>query len=155
KKLITTTHGGFFHTDFAARLKRVYFSTATRLSARAYERVVASSQSDAELFRRLSSRVVTIETGVSVDKFVKCAANRHKRTMIYFGRLSENKRIPTLLAFLAALRIISSDWSLIVAGTEFEETFSGLAERARSLGVEDAVKFFASPTDAELAGLIR
>jgi alpha-1,3-mannosyltransferase len=155
KKLITTTHGGFFHTDFAAQLKRVYFTTATRLSAVAYERIVASSLQDAELFGRLTSRVVTIETGVSVDKFVNCAAPEATRTIIYFGRLSKNKRLPALIALLAALRKISSDWSLIVAGTEFEETFSGLAERARGLGVEDAVRFFASPTDADLAGLIR
>jgi alpha-1,3-mannosyltransferase len=93
KKLVVTTHGGFFHTDFAARLKRVYFETATRLSALAYEKIVASSQSDAELFGRISPRVVTIETGVSIDKFANCAAREATRTMIYFGRLSKNKRL--------------------------------------------------------------
>jgi pyruvate dehydrogenase complex dehydrogenase (E1) component len=46
--------------------KRVYFTTATRLSALAYEKIIASSQNDAELFSRLTSRIVTIETGVSV-----------------------------------------------------------------------------------------
>lgn len=154
KKLIVTTHGGFFHTDFAARLKRVYFATATRLSALAYEKFVASSQSDAELFRRLTSRLVTIETGVSVDKFANCAARDATRTMIYFGRLSQNKRLPRLLALLAALRKIAPDWSLIIAGTEFEETFAGLAECAGSLGVEAAVRFFPAPTDSDLARLI-
>jgi alpha-1,3-mannosyltransferase len=153
KKLIVTTHGGFFHTDFAARLKRVYFATATRLSALAYEKFVASSQSDAELFRWLTSRLVTIETGVSVDKFADCAARDATRTMIYFGRLSQNKRLPRLLALLAALRKIA-DWSLIIAGTEFEETFAGLAECAGSLGVEAAVRFFPAPTDSDLARLI-
>jgi alpha-1,3-mannosyltransferase len=74
--------------------------------------------------------------------------------MIYFGRLSKNKRLPGLIAFLAALRNISPDWSLIIAGMEFEETFSALAECAHSLGVEDAVQFFASPTDADLTRLI-
>jgi alpha-1,3-mannosyltransferase len=154
KRLVVTTHGGFFHTDFAARLKQVYFTTLTRLSAQAYETFIASSQSDAALFSRLTSRLVTIETGVSVDKFANCAARDATRTMIYFGRLSKNKRLPTLIALLAALRKISPDWSLIIAGTEFEETFSALGECARSLGVDHAVQFFASPTDADLVALV-
>jgi alpha-1,3-mannosyltransferase len=74
--------------------------------------------------------------------------------MIYFGRLSKNKRLPTLLLLLAALWEISPDWSLIIAGTEFEESICALAERARSLGVEAMVRFVASPTDADLARLI-
>jgi alpha-1,3-mannosyltransferase len=154
KKLIATTHGGFFHTDFAARLKRVYFAAATRASTLAYEQIVASSQQDAKLFRRLTSRVVTIETGVSIDKFSGCAAPEPTRTVIYFGRLSKNKQLPALIGLLAALQKISPDWSLIVAGAEFEESVSVLAERARSLGVDDAVRFFPSPTDDDLAHLI-
>jgi alpha-1,3-mannosyltransferase len=154
KRLIATTHGGFFHTDFAARLKRVYFATATRASTMAYEQIVASSQQDAKLFGRLTSRVVTIETGVSIDKFSDCAAPEPTRTVIYFGRLSTNKQLPALIGLLAALRKISPDWSLIVAGAEFEESVSALAERARSLGVEKAVRFFPSPTDDDLAHLI-
>jgi alpha-1,3-mannosyltransferase len=154
KKLVVTTHGGFFHTEFFARFKHVYFATMTRLSALAYEKIVASSQNDAEMFGRLTSHVITIESGVSIDKFLDCAARERTRTIIYFGRLSKNKRLPTLIAFLAALRKISVDWSLIVAGTEIGETVSALAECARSLGVENAVRFFSSPTDADLARLI-
>ncbi len=154
KKLVATTHGGFFHTDFAPGLKRLYFSTATRLSALAYEKIIASSQSDAQLFSRITPRVVTIETGASTDKFFNRSAREATRTMIYFGRFSRNKRLPGLIALLAALRTISPDWSLIVAGTESDDTISGLAELARGLGVGDAVQFFASPSDADLASLI-
>jgi alpha-1,3-mannosyltransferase len=154
KKMIATTHGGFFHTDFAARLKRAYFTTITRLSALAYERIVAGSQNDAELFAKVTSRVVTIETGASVQKYSNCAAQEAKRTIIYFGRLSKNKRLPAVISLLAELRSISPDWSLIVAGTEFDETFSALSEHARRLGVEKAVRFVAAPADGRLAGLI-
>jgi alpha-1,3-mannosyltransferase len=154
KKLIATTHGGFFHTPFASRLKRIYFPTITRLSTMAYEKIVASSPSDAEMFRRLTSRVVTIETGVNLTKFSDCAARAHSRTMIYFGRLSSNKRIPLLISLLAELRKISPDWTLIVAGTEFEETISGLTEHARKLGIDDAVRFISSPSDSDLAQII-
>src|SRR5258707_10784766 len=120
----------------------------------AYEQIVASSQQDAKIFRRLTSRIVTIETGASIDKFSACAAPEPTRTAIYFGRLSRNKHLPAVLGLLAALRDISPDWSLIVAGAEFEESVCALAERARSLGVEDAVRIFPSPTDDDLADLI-
>src|SRR5262249_26702218 len=154
KKLIVTTHGAFFHTDFAARLKRMYFMTATRLSALAYAKFVASSQHDAELFAQLTSRLVTIETGVSIDKFLNCAAPDATRTIIYFGRLSKNKRLPSLIALLAELRKISPDWFLIIAGTEFEETFPRLAACAQSLGVERALRFFPSTIDADLVRFV-
>jgi alpha-1,3-mannosyltransferase len=74
--------------------------------------------------------------------------------LIYFGRLSKNKRLSTVISLLAALHNISSDWSLIVAGTESDETFSALSEHARRLRVEKAVRFVASPADDRLAGLI-
>jgi alpha-1,3-mannosyltransferase len=74
--------------------------------------------------------------------------------MIYFGRLSKNKCLPSLLFLLAALRDISPDWSLIVAGTEFDETFFALSELARRLRVENAVRFVVSPADSCLAELI-
>ena len=154
KKLIATTHGGFFHTNFASRLKRIYFPTITRLSTVAYNKIVASSSSDAEMFRRLTSRVVTIETGVNIAKFSDCAAREHSRTIIYFGRLSSNKRVPLLLGLLAELQKISPDWRLIVAGTEFEETILGLTHYARKLGVCDAVHFISSPNDSDLARII-
>ena len=31
KKVVVSTHGGFFHTPYAARLKRLYFLTITRI----------------------------------------------------------------------------------------------------------------------------
>jgi alpha-1,3-mannosyltransferase len=154
KKLIATTHGGFFHTRFADRAKRLYFATATRLSTTAYERIVASSQSDADLFRRITSRVVTIEPGASVEKFANCAAKSATRTLIYFGRLAKNKRIPALIALLAELRKISPEWSLIIAGGEVEETVADLEGLARGFVVGDAVVFFESPSDADLRRLI-
>jgi alpha-1,3-mannosyltransferase len=154
KKLIATTHGGYFHTSFASRLKRVYFPTVTRLSTMAYGKIVASSSSDAEMFRQLTPRVVTIENGVNVAKFSGCAAREHSKTIIHFGRLASNKRIPLLLDLLATLRQISPDWTLIIAGTEFEETISGLTEHSMKLGVENAVQFVSSPSDANLAQII-
>ena len=50
KKLVVSTHGGFFHTPYAARFKRLYFLTVTRMSLAWYNAVVAVSVNDYELF---------------------------------------------------------------------------------------------------------
>ena len=46
RKLVVSTHGGFFHTAFAARLKRIYFSTVTHASMVWYDGVAAVSLTD-------------------------------------------------------------------------------------------------------------
>eukprot|EP01032_Pedospumella_encystans_P002727 gene2727-3209_t len=50
KPLIATTHGGFFHTKKYAAIKKLWFQTATRASALAYDAVVCCSQSDHHMF---------------------------------------------------------------------------------------------------------
>ena len=50
KKLVISTHGGFFHTPYAARFKWLYFLTITRMSLAWYNGVAAVSVSDHELF---------------------------------------------------------------------------------------------------------
>src|SRR5439155_12563194 len=43
RRLVASTHGGFFHTQYAARLKQFYFFTMTRLSLRWYDGIAAVS----------------------------------------------------------------------------------------------------------------
>ena len=69
KRLVLTTHGGFFHTSYAARLKRLYFSIVTRMPLAWYDGVVAVSVADSELFGRIRKKgIVCIENGVNVSK---------------------------------------------------------------------------------------
>eukprot|EP01036_Dinobryon_divergens_P045406 gene45406-60663_t len=70
KPLVATTHGGFFHTKKFANLKKIWFSTVTRLSAFAYRSVICCSQSDLEMFRKIAAeRAALIENGVDLVKF--------------------------------------------------------------------------------------
>jgi alpha-1,3-mannosyltransferase len=152
KPLIATTHGGFFHTSFAAGLKRFYFATATRVASSRYDRIVACSDSDASMFRRIAPRkVVTIENGVDLAKFRACASPAHRRTLIYFGRLASNKRIDRLFPILRHLRDESDEWRLIVAGTAHDVTVAALRAGAAQCGVAAAVDFIDSPSDEDLA----
>lgn len=53
KKLVVSTHGGFFHTPYAARLKHLYFLTVTRMSLAMYDCVAAVSIADREMFGKI------------------------------------------------------------------------------------------------------
>ena len=155
RRLIASTHGGFFHSRFLRTVKRAYFKTATRLAMTAYDRVVACSEHDADLFAPIGrGRVVTIENGIDTRKFAGAASPMPVPTMIYFGRLARHKRIDAAIALLAALRRHSPDWQLIVVGSPGDQPWEELARVAERLGIESAVRHVPSPDDAALRALI-
>jgi len=154
RPLIATTHGGFFHTEFAGRLKLLYFTTVTRFAAACYARVVACSRADATRFARIVPKVVTIENGVDLNKLRGRAAEVHTRTIVSFGRWAVNKRVPALFDLLSELRRISPDWRLIVAGTEVDVTLQDLQDAAEKAGVSGSVRIVKAPSDTALRDLV-
>ena len=155
RRLVVSTHGGFFHTRFARLLKLVFFNTVTRLSSKFYDSVVACSEADAQLFRKITRRnLVTIENGADIDKFRDSAARTPQRVLVCFGRFASNKRIETLFPLLRELRRINPDWKLIVAGAEAGVSAGFLQAEAQHAGVAGAVTISVRPSDAELRGLI-
>lgn len=156
RPLVASTHGGFFHTRFAARLKRLFFHTVTRGSARAYERIIATSDNDGRIFEPVvgRDRLRVIENGVDVRKFRDRAPHGATPTLIYFGRWSENKGLPEALDLLAALRAADSAWRLIIAGREYDYDAAHLAALATEKAVADAVEILPNPDDAALAAAI-
>jgi alpha-1,3-mannosyltransferase len=155
RRLLASTHGGFFHTPYLAAMKQIYFATITRASAAFYDRIVACSEADAQIFRPIAGRkLAIIENGVDTEKFRDRGAREHSRTLIYFGRLASHKRIPALFEILRELRAHEADWQLIVAGGEADLTLASLQEEARRAGVAAAVRFVVEPSNRELADLI-
>jgi alpha-1,3-mannosyltransferase len=155
RRLVASTHGGFFHTRFLATLKQLYFTSVTRTSTAFYERIVACSEADALIFKPVAgTKLATIENGVDIDKFRDQAAREHTKTLISFGRLASHKRIPALFALLRELRVCDAEWQLIVAGGEADVTLSSLQDEARRAGVADAVRFVREPSNRELTELI-
>ena len=68
RPLVASTHGGFFHTPYAARLKKVFFHTVTRTSLRAYSAILASSVNDRDLFAKLTGRYIElVENGLTTN----------------------------------------------------------------------------------------
>jgi len=156
RPLLLSTHGGFFHTEFASKVKQLYFNTVTRLNSKAYDSIIATSRNDGQLFQKIisSPKLEVIENGVDVDKFVDQASSELQPTLIYFGRWSSNKGLMESLTLLGNLCVQDSRWRLIIAGREYDHTEAELRQKVQQLGLEQQVTLKASPTDTELCALI-
>ena len=116
RPLIVTTHGGFFHTGFAQRLKKLYFATVTRAALSRFTLVIAGSNDDETIFRRIvGDRVRLISNKVDLAKFAGLA-DPTAPSIIYFGRIAPNKEVERLLRWFAGLAQSDDPRRLIIAG---------------------------------------
>lgn len=158
KPLVASTHGGFFHSGYARRLKTVYFNTVTRLSALAYRKVIATSENDGELFAPVvrPHNLVVIENGVDIDKFSASASASLRPVLLYFGRWSVNKGMLDCIDVLSALCRQQPEipWTLLIAGREYDLDASRLRQYAAEKGVGERITLFPNPDNALLRRLM-
>ncbi len=103
KRLILSTHGGFFHTGTLRLAKGLHFRTLARASLKRMDAIVAVSGQDLETFSHISPRVRHIPNGIDFSLFR--AGPKEPKSFLYLGRISRNKRVPLLLeAFRLAAR---------------------------------------------------
>ncbi len=157
RPLVLSTHGGFFHTAFASTAKNIFFKTITKLSSKAYSKVIATSANDGQLFSKIMSepKLKVIENGVDVVKFADQAAKELHPTLIYFGRWSVNKGLLESLDMFAGLHRQNSNWRFIIAGREYDHSLSELQLRTSELGIEQSVELVPNPSDETLRRLIQ
>ncbi|WP_185829316.1 WecB/TagA/CpsF family glycosyltransferase [Sphingomonas ginkgonis] len=154
RPMVLTTHGGFFHTRFAQKLKRAWFHTITRASLCQYGAVTACSAEDEQTFRGITDeRLKLIPNAVDVDKFAG-AAKRGSRTFIYFGRLAPNKELERVVDWFAGYAGDRAEARLLIAGKPMGVDPDALRERARAAGIGERVELHPSPSDEELRALI-
>ncbi|MEO9529847.1 glycosyltransferase family 4 protein [Roseibium sp.] len=155
RRLVATTHGGFFHTRKHAALKTVWFNTLTRFSASRYGALACCSESDFRQFRKIApERACLIENGVDIAKFRAAASEKPVRRLLTLGRFSANKRPDRSIELLAALRAQDPDWMLDIAGMESDLTREDLLARARALGVADNLRIHVGLSDGEIRALM-
>ena len=154
--LVASTHGGFFHTAFASRLKRLWFATITRLSALAYRRIIATSENDGAMFSGIVApdRLTVIQNGVDVDKFAGKGSAVPGKTAIYFGRWSVNKGLPEMLEMFQHAVAADPEWRLIVAGRPYDLDRLALRNEITRRGLLEHVEVVASPSQAQLVALL-
>ncbi|MBC7917468.1 MAG: glycosyltransferase family 4 protein [Rhodoferax sp.] len=152
KRLIASTHGGFFHTEFASRLKKIYFRSVTRLSALSYRRIIATSENDGDMFHAVVNpeRLRVIENGVDVEKFANTASKTLTPTLIYFGRWSVNKGILDVLDVFVDLCAQQPEvpWHLVIAGRAYDLNAEAIRIEADRRGIgEQRLQIIAGPSN--------
>ena len=155
--LILSTHGGFFHTRFASRVKQTYFNTITRLCSSAYSSVIATSANDGELFSQIMTtpKLQVIENGVDIKKFANQAAKTLAPNLIYFGRWSSNKGLLESLELFSVLKSRDDSWHFTIAGREYDHSLSELQTLVKQMDLENNVTLVANPTEDQLRELLQ
>lgn len=155
RPMVATTHGGFFHTQKYAAIKKIWFNTTTRLSALAYNYVICCSQSDARLFSGIAkSRVRLIENGADVGKFANCAALEARRRIVTIGRFSINKRLDRMLDVMKVLAARDAEWHLDMIGAESDLDRATLEKEIAARGLERNVALHVSIDDCSIRNII-
>jgi alpha-1,3-mannosyltransferase len=156
KPLVASTHGGFFHTAYASRLKKIYFNSVTRMSSLAYDKVIGTSRNDGDMFSPIVSaqRLTVIENGVNVTKFGNLGSADLVPTAIYFGRWSVNKGLDETLALFARMVVVNPAWRLVIAGREYDHTEKSLLALIERHHLQQHVRLEANPSEKRLAELI-
>ncbi|KAF3998021.1 glycosyltransferase family 4 protein [Glaciimonas immobilis] len=156
RPLVASTHGGFFHTSFASTLKKIYFNSITRASSMIYDKIVATSENDGEIFKKIvkPSALTVIENGVNVEKYSNQASATLSQTLIYFGRWSVNKGLLETLALFKELVARQAGWKLIIAGREYDHTAAEFHRWVAQHNLAGSVQIVPNPSDLKLAELI-
>ncbi len=150
-KLFMTSHGLFFHTETLAAVKRLYLRTITRSSLRRMRAVFAVSGNDAATLAGIGLDAVLLRNPiVPLGSFLA-----EGRDLLYIGRLSANKRVDALIAFMAALGESDPGVRLHIVGSDQENLWPGLAETVAREGLGERVVYHGYLGAAELREVAR
>jgi alpha-1,3-mannosyltransferase len=155
RRMIATTHGGFFHTRRFAAIKKVWFQTLTRFSASRYRAVVGCSQSDLDTFRAIApGRTLLIENGTDTSKFGGCASVEPRKRIVTIGRFSVNKRLERLIDAAGELARRDPAWQLDIIGVPSDHSAADLEGMIADRGLSGHVMLRVGLSNAEIGALI-
>ena len=155
RKLVATTHGGFFHTKKFARLKAVWFNTITRYSCHRYGALACCSTSDLQQFQKIApNRVNLIENGVDIDKFRGTSSVKPEKRLLVLGRFSSNKRLDRVIDLLKHLNSRDPEWQVEIVGMESDLTKADLMAWAEAAGVARNLNVHVGLGDVEIRSII-
>jgi alpha-1,3-mannosyltransferase len=142
KPLFLTTHGGYFHTRWGARFKRLYFRTITPFTLKAYSKVIACSKNDHRIFSQISHNITTIENGADVGTFLETPKCRKAGELVYVGRIDLHKRVDRLIEITGMLIKQGYNVNLSIVGPDWHKLVPGLKALARQKNIEHRIRFY-------------
>lgn len=143
RPVVLSSHGAFFHTGFAKGLKPVWFHTATRLLVSQVDQMLYTSEQDAELFSRITSRGRLLTQAVDLRPWKSMIPAPVSGHWVNIGRVDVHKGIADLLRTLAVVRDRDPrPFSVEVIGPEVVPGLLPELSRLRDvLGLEQRVAF--------------
>ncbi|MBO6754763.1 MAG: glycosyltransferase family 4 protein [Roseibium sp.] len=155
KKLVATTHGGFFHTTRHAWLKKAWFQTMTRLTANRYDALACCGENDHAMFQRVvPAKVRLIENGVDLEKFADAAARIPSKRLVTIGRFSANKHLDRVFDALRLLAGEDPAWRLDVIGSPSDWSAEDVDEAIRERGLSSKVTVHTGLSDRQLRSVL-
>jgi alpha-1,3-mannosyltransferase len=148
--VVMSTHGGIFHTTTHGRVKQLYFHHLQPYVCRAVDHVFAVSGGDLQIFRSLGRPITLLEPGVDLSRFQTSAETRERRTFLYVGRLSSNKRLDRLLCAFGALHMEGVAFRLRIVGPDWDDLQQELTALAGELGIRRQVEFLGMVGEEQL-----
>lgn len=153
--IVLSTHGGFFHTQFAATLKKVFFNTVTRFSLRNVDQVITCSSNDQKIFERLyPSKTLLIENGVNTEKFAQYPNQSSGKQILFIGRFSDNKRVDLLIHWFSQLVKLDNQFRLVIAGKDWDNNLVKLKQQVAELSLGHEIEFVIEASEDELAKVV-
>jgi len=139
---VVSTHGGYFHTEWAMAAKRVYFHTVTRLALAQAARVICDSAQDDRLFAPIvpAHKRVTIANGVE-DVFFQVRKSVDPGLLVMVGRVAGHKGIDRAIRLLPRIREALPQARLMIVGPDVGGLRAPLEQLARERGVAGSVTF--------------
>ncbi len=154
KPLVLSTHGGIFHTKNMIAVKKIYFKLWNMFLSERFDKIVAVSKQDKELFSKARKKLVLVENGIDFAKFSKIKRVPEKGMILYFGRIAKNKGLFNLVSAFAEFKKNNGIGRLVIAGSGNEEITQKLKEKVKELGIEKNVLFTGKVSNEKLADLL-
>lgn len=152
RPLVLNTHGGIFHTQSISQVKNAYFNLLGRAALAKFDKVIADSKNDYTIFRKIApkEKLVLIENGVDVEKFLGLKPKLGSKKIIFIGRLSKNKRVDLLIKAFGIAAKNEPAARLYIAGGDWEKILPELRKSAKESSAEDKIVFLGKVSDAKL-----
>lgn len=152
KKKLLSTHGGYFHTTNYSFIKQLHWRLLAGTILKRYDAVLASSTTDRDTFSAKAAHVRLLANGVNVSKFspIEHSPTSSATRWIYWGRLSQNKRIDLLIDTVKQASDAGLDVDLTIAGEDFDGVLPSIQARIASYGLGEHIRIAGLLSDADL-----
>jgi len=149
KPVVISTHGGIFHTNKKSMIKKFYHNFWLKHHLKKSDKIIADSKNDFDQFKKISDNVVFIQNAVDTRKFSHNGKKDYNK-MVFFGRLSKNKRIDLLIERFEEIQNNFPKKRLEIIGGDFDEIKKELEKKVKEKKLEEKIFFSGKLSEKKL-----